>query len=109
MKSVSADDAFREFAKWSKNSAVGFSFAKSDAHVNFYVRRASLEISGHNLLFEVKGTSMVMLHFDEQTTFSELTPQDIKTMFPSMSVMPGFKNCIGAKFPNGDFCFVFDE
>lgn len=50
-----------------------------------------------------------MLHFADHTVFSEFIPQDIKEMFPSDFVMPGFKNCIGARFPNRDFCFVFEE
>jgi hypothetical protein len=110
MKPISAAEAFQEFTNWSKGFLVGFNFGRHDAAVNMNLRRAALEVKEPNLLIEVKDLGMSMLHFPADTTFSELSASDIARELSRLApVTPSFKKCIGAKFSNGDFCFIFAE
>jgi hypothetical protein len=110
MRSISSEEAFLLFDKWSKNSRVGVNFGRRDAAVNFYLRSATLEVSKSSLLLEVKELSMTILHFDESVVFSELTREDVKREFASLHpVNPKFQSCVGAKFANQDFCLIFQE
>jgi hypothetical protein len=106
---ISIADAFREFERLSKNSLVGINFGRADASVCFFLRRASLEVKEPGLFVEVKGTSIALLRFDK-ANFFELTAEDVKQEFARLgSVSPSFETCIGAKFPNDDFCLIFGE
>ena len=110
MRPISSADAFLLFEKWSKNSLVGVNFGRHDAVVNFFLRRATLEISKSSLLLEVKESSITTLRFDESVVFTELTQEDVKREFARLHpINPKFQSCVGAKFANQDFCLIFAE
>jgi hypothetical protein len=110
MRQISSEDAFMRFDSWSKESRVGLNFGRHDAAVHFSLRGATLEVSESSLLLEVTQSNMTILHFDKNVTFTELTQEDVTRDFAALGpVNPKFQSCVGAKFPNHDFCLVFQE
>jgi len=108
MKEISSAEAFREFTNWSKNSLVGFNFARRDATVNFFLRSATLKVSEASLLTENDPFSLTMVHYPDGTRFYEVTAEEIAKQF-SRSKVPSFGIGIRAFFENGDFCHIFKE
>lgn len=111
MIEISREEAFLEFESWSKDSLVGLNFGRKDGGVSFSLRKASLEVKSPSLLLEVKGTSISLLYLDGNVYLARLTPEDVAAEFARLREIEAasVKNCIGVKFANEDFCFLFEE
>lgn len=111
MKHLSKGEAFRELARWSDESSVGFNFARSDAAVNVSMRNVKLEVrEPSHLLLGTPGSVMTQLFCADDAQFSHMTADEFAAgLSGNEGVTPPFETALCVLFPDKDFCLIFSE
>jgi len=111
MKQLSKGEAFRELTLWGQQSSVGFTFARTDAAVNFTVRRTTLKVhEPSHLLLKTNGSSVTQLFCADDAGFSLITAEEFAAEFSGAgNITPPFETALCILFRDKDFCLIFCE